>query len=193
MEMKKIELIMDVIQIIISVIAFIFAVYIPIRIMKFQRYTNLSAIYMSFDFAHSFQSVIEFFYKDCECNVDKIPEEYYQRYYSDIEKLKAGKIDKEDVLHYQRRMRVDYFYELESCRTSSKRLNKMVKKDWTTAEAYVSRILICMNKAVDDNPDIMMDISSIKYQYVPKVKGVSEYLNRLYNELKTEKKWMQVR
>ena len=50
-----------------------------------------------------------------------------------------------------------------------------------------------MNKAVDDNPDIMMDISSIKYQYVPKVKGVSEYLNRLYNELKTEKKWMQVR
>ena len=50
-----------------------------------------------------------------------------------------------------------------------------------------------MNKAVDDNPDIMMDISNIKHQHVPNVKGISEYLNRLYNELKNEKKWMQIK
>lgn len=35
--------------------------------------------------------------------------------------------------------------------------------------------------------------SNIKHQHVPKVKGISEYLNRLYNELKNEKKWMQIR
>ena len=161
--------------------------------MNFQRYTNLSSTYMGFDFAHAIQSVIEFFYKDCECDVDRIPEEYNKRFYSDFEKLKARKIEKEDVLHYQRRMLTDYFYELESCRESSFRLSKMIKKDWTTSEAYVCRILVCMNKAVGDNPDIMMDISCVKNQRIPKVKGISEYLNRLYNELKNEKKWMQVR
>ena len=161
--------------------------------MNFQRYTNLSSTYMGFDFSHALQSVIEFFYKDCECDVEKIPEEYSKRFYSDFERLKLRKIDREDVLHYQRRMLTDYFYELESCRASSKRLRKMIKMDWTTSEACVSRILICMNKAVDENPDIMMDISSIKHQHVPKVKGISEYLDRLYNALKDEKKWMQVR
>ena len=193
MGMKKMELIMSVLQVVLAMIAIICAIYIPIRIMNFQRYTNLSTTYMGFDFAHAIQSVIEFFYKDCECDVDRIPEEYNKRFCSDFEKLKAKKIEKEDVLHYQRRMLTDYFYELESCRASSFRLSKMIKKDWTTSEAYVSRILICMNKAVDDNPDIMMDISNIKHQHVPKVNGISEYLNRLYNELKNEKKWMQIR
>lgn len=191
--MNKMKLIMDITQIVISVIAIIFAIWIPIRVMNYQRYTNLSATYMSFDFAHAFQSVINFFYSDCECDVDKIPEEYNKRFYSDFQKLKAGEIHKDDVLHYQRRMLTDYFYELESCRASSKTLCKMIKKDWTTAEAYVSKILICMNKAVIDNPDIMMDISPIKHQHIPKVKGISEYLDRLYSELKKGKKWMRIR
>ena len=193
MVIVEMNLIMNIIQIVVSVIAIIFAIYIPIQIMQFQRYTNLASTYMSFDFAHAFQSVIEFYFKDCDCDVDKIPEEYNKRFYSDFEKLKSGKIDKEDVLHYQRRMLCDFFYELESCRASSMRLKKMIKKDWTISEAYVCRILIFMNKAVGDNPDIMMDISCVKNQHIPKVKGISEYLNRLYDELKNEKKWMQVR
>lgn len=183
----------ELITIPLSIATLVCTIIIPIRIMNFQRYTNLSSTYMGFDFSHALQSVIEFFYKDCECDVEKIPEEYSKRFYSDFERLKSRKIDREDVLHYQRRMLTDYFYELESCRASSKRLRKMIKMDWTTGEAYVSRILICMNKAVDENPDIMMDISSIKHQHVPKVKGISEYLDRLYNALKDEKKWMQVR
>ena len=183
----------DIISLFIALITLIMTIRIPIWIMQFQRYTNLASTYMSFDFAHAIQSVIEFFYKDCECDVDRIPEEYNKRFYSDFEKLKARKIEKEDVLHYQRRMLCDFFYELESCRASSLRLNKMIKKDWTISEAYVCRILVCMNKAVGDNPDIMMDISCVKNQRIPKVKGISEYLNRLYNELKNEKKWMQVR
>ena len=130
-EMSKTELILNIVQIVISVVAIIFAIYIPIRIMNFQRYTNLSTTYMGFDFAHAIQSVIEFFYKDCECDVDRIPEEYNKRFYSDFEKLKARKIEKEDVLHYQRRMLTDYFYELESCRKSSFRVSKMIKKERT--------------------------------------------------------------
>ena len=187
------EFVKDYLPVVISIFSFVVAIFIPIRIMHYQRYTNLSEIYMSFDFAHAFQSVITFFYKDCKCDVDKIPEEYNKRFHSDLESLKTRKINKEDVLHYQRRLLVEYFYELDSCRASSRRLRKMIKKDWTTAEAYVSRILICMNKVVGENPNIMMDISSIKHQHIPKVKGISEYLDRLYNELKDGKKWMQIR
>lgn len=177
----------------ISLAALIAAIVIPVRIMNYQRYTNLTAMYMSFDVAHAFQSVIEFFYSECDCDVDNISEKYNERFYEDFRKLKNGKIEKANVLHYQRRLLADYFYELESCRASSWRLSRIIHKDWTTSEAYVSRILIGMNKAVEDNPDIMMDISPIKHQHIPKVKGISEYLNRLYDELKDEKKWMQVR
>ena len=178
---------------VLSLIAVILAIYIPISIMNYQQYTNLWNVYMSFDFAHAFQSVIQFFYEDCERDVERIPDEYYKRYLSDIENLKNGKIQKEDVLHYQRRMLTDYFYELECCRVSSPRLKKIIQQDWTQSEAYVCRILICMNKAVDDNHEIMMDISSIKHQHIPKTKGISEYLARLYNELKDEGRWMDVR
>ena len=89
MVMKKMELIMSVLQVVLAMIAIICAIYIPIRIMNFQRYTNLSTTYMGFDFAHAIQSVIEFFYKDCECDVDRIPEEYNKRFYSEIVKKSA--------------------------------------------------------------------------------------------------------
>lgn len=183
----------EVIGLIISVITLVFTVLIPIRIMKFQRYINLSSLYMGYDFAHAFQSVIDFYYYDCECDVKRIPEKYYKRYKEDFDNLKDHKIEKEYVLHYQRRLLTDYFYELESCRSSDTILRKMIKKDWTQSEAYVLRILICMNKAVDENPEIMKDISQIKNQRIPKVKGVSEYLFRLSKELRNSKPWMEVR
>ena len=181
----------DIVPIIIALVTLIMTIKIPIWIMQFQRYTNLASTYMSFDFAHAFQSVIEFFYKDCDCDVERIPEEYAKRYHSDFQKLKDKKIEREDVLHYQRRLLNDYFYELEVCRTSSRRLGKMIKKDWTTSEANVTKILICMNKVVSEH--YMMDISAVKYQHIPKVKGISEYLSRFYKALKDGKPWMQVR
>ena len=100
------------------------------------------------------------------------------------------KIKIEDMLHYQRRLLSVYFYELECCRVSSRKLRKMTKKDWTTSESYVLKILICMNKVVDEQ--IKKDISEIKHQRIPKVKGISEYLCRLSTELKDGKSWMQL-
>ncbi len=174
----------------IALAALIVTFFIPIRIMKYQNYASLCSDYKSIEFAHAFQSVIEFFYKDCNCHVEEIPAKYYDRYQSDFARLKTGNINKEDVRHYQRRLLNDYFYELECCRESSYHLRRKITKDWTTSEAYVIKILICMNKAVDDNSNIMMDISAIKHQHAPKVKGISEYLERLYNLLKNEKSWM---
>ena len=66
----------------------------------------------------------------------------------------------------------------------------MIKKDWTTSESYVLAILICMNNVVDDL--IKKDVSRIKHQRIPRVKGISEYLYRLSKELKCSKNWMQI-
>lgn len=191
MVMKKMELILNMVQIVISVVAIIFAIYIPIQIMKFQRYTSLSSTYMSLEFAHAFQSVIDFFYKECECDVEKIAEKYKERFNEDFnDKRKEFDINK--TLHYQRRLLNDYFLELEMCRESSWYLRKIISKDWTTSEAYVCKILVYMNKAVDEDLEMFMDISSIKYERMPKVKGLSEYLTRFYNALRKESRNMQL-
>lgn len=180
----------DVITISLSIATLICTIIIPVRIMKFQQYSNLNTVYMNHEFGYAFQNVIEFFHDDCGCDVDRIPEEYMKRYHSDFKKLRNKDIEEKDVLHYQRRLLGVYFYELECCRESSWKLRKMIKKDWTTSESYVLKILICMNKVVDDY--IKKDISEIKHQHIPKAKGISEYLDRLSKELKDGKPWMQI-
>lgn len=78
------------------------------------------------------------------------------------------------------------------CRESSWILRKKIKRDWTNSEAYVCKILVYMNKAVDEDSEMFMDISSIKYERMPKVKGLSEYLIRFYNALRKESRNMQL-
>lgn len=184
------QMIIGIVQIILAIATFVVTIFIPVMVMRFQQYSNLSSMYMGSEFGYAFQSVIEFFYNDCDCDVEKIPVEYMKRYHSDFEKLKRNEINKEDVLHYQRRLLSVYFYELECCRSLSPRLRKIIKKDWTTSESYVLKILICMNKVVDEQ--IKKDISEIKHQHIPRVKGISEYLIRLSKELKDGKPWMQL-
>ena len=181
---------LDIISVIIAFITLIVTISIPWQIMKFQRYTNLTAMYMNSEYGYAFQQVIEFFHDACGCDVERIPEEYIKRYNSDFEKLKNNKITSEDVLHFQRRQLSIYFYELECCRASDWRLRRMVKKDWTVSESYVLRILICMNQVVEEK--IKKDISPVKHQHIPRVKGLNEYLVRLIKELKDAKPWMQM-
>lgn len=184
------DFIKDILPVLISFITLVITIYIPIRVMQYQRYTNLASIYMDSKFGYAVQSVIAFFYDNCNCDIERIPEEYIKRYNSDFEKLRNHEIETENMLHYQRRLLSVYFYELECCRASSLKLRKMIKKDWTTSESYVLAILICMNNVVDDL--IKKDVSRIKHQRIPRVKGISEYLYRLSKELKCSKNWMQI-
>lgn len=184
----------DWISVSIAVITLVVTIFIPIQVMKFQRYTSLMSTYMTLDFAHAYQSVINFFYEDCECNVERIAENYRNRYISDFSQLKKSKIEKENILHYQRRLLNDYFLELEICRESSWVLKQRIRKDWTTSEAWVVKILIYMNKAIDSDEENLLfkDISCIKHDKMPKTKGMSKYLENFYNALKLESRNMQL-
>ena len=143
--------------------------------------------YMSFEFAHAFQSVINFFYDDCGCDVDQISKKYKERYLSDFN----GDKDINNILHYQRRYLNDYFLELEMCRESSWILRRRIRKDWTTSEAWVVKILIYMDKTVDSDPELFKDISCIRHKKMPRVKGLSKYLEKFYEALRKESRWMQ--
>ena len=48
----------ELITIPLSIATLVCTIIIPIRIMNFQRYTNLTSTYMGFDFSHALQSVI---------------------------------------------------------------------------------------------------------------------------------------
>lgn len=82
----------DVITISLSIATLICTIIIPVRIMKFQQYSNLNTVYMNHEFGYAFQNVIEFFHDDCGCDVDRIPEEYMKRYHSDFKKLRNVRV-----------------------------------------------------------------------------------------------------
>lgn len=175
----------------VSIATLIVTVYIPTQIMKFQRYTNLIATYMSLDFAHALQSVIAFFCEDCGHDVERIPAVYRMRFDHDMNP--ANNVAIEDRLHYQRRFLNNYFLELEMCRQSSMVLRRVLRKDWTANEADIVKILIYMNEAVKNDPDMFKDLSDIEYERMPKVKGMGEYLANFYNVMRKERRWMQKR
>lgn len=189
------EIIVQIITLVVSAITLFVTIIIPNRVMKNQRYTGLMSTYMSLEFAHAFQGVIEFFYDDCNCDVDQISLVYKKRYNKDRKNLKGNGTNKiciQDVLHYQRRLLNNYFYELEMCRKSSFFLRRKIHKEWTTNEAWVVKILIYMNRTVDSDPELFKDISSIKHEVMPKTRGLSKHLENFYNALKSESRYMQV-
>lgn len=168
------------------------AIWIPTRIMKIQRFTNLLSLYMSHDFAQAYQGVINFYHDDCKCDAKKIAEKYYERYKKDFENNVNGKEKSPaSILHYQRRYLNNYFYELEQCRRTSPFLRKEIREQFTRSEAYVAKILIYMNKASDENPEIYKDISEIKHTRMPRTKGMNIYLERIFSYLKDQDRWIK--
>lgn len=178
---------LDIISLIVSFSALVVAIRIPVKIMEYQRFLNMYTSYMSYDYAEAFQGVINFYYDDCGCDVERIPDEYYRRYKEDFS---PGEKDASKILHYQRRYLNDYFYEIEKCRELNSKLRKEIKDFFTRNDAFVAKILIYMNKAVDENPQIYKDITPIKRSRMPKTKGLNCYLERLYEDLKSEGRWI---
>ena len=179
----------DCLSLFLSLVTLIVTVNIPLRVMKFQRYTNLVARYMDFDICNALVGVVDFFHDTCGGDVSRIPEEYKKRYKRDLEMRHST--DMSDMLHYQRRVLSAVFCELEMCRESSWAIRRRIQKDWTSSEAWIIKILIYMNAAVEADPELYKDIRGIRHAHLPHVKGQSAYLAQLYDGLKTADRWMQ--
>ena len=93
---------LGIIQTILSVFSLVVAWYIPIRIMRNQRYENLLQEYTGNDYAEALQGVIDFYVETCKSNIDLIPIEY-NKLYSQKKESKNLEEDKFSKLHNQRR------------------------------------------------------------------------------------------
>ena len=183
----------DIIQTILSALSLVVAWYIPIRIMRNQRYENLLQEYTGNDYAEALQGVIDFYVETCKSNIDLIPIEYNKLYTQKKESVsKESKNLEEDKflkLHNQRRLLSYFFWQLNSCAKDSPSLKRKIKKEFTVNEAYICKILICMNKVLEDNPKIFKDISSIKYEKISGIRGINKSLFDFHNLLKNQNRW----
>ena len=169
-------------QTILSALSLVVAWYIPIRIMRNQHYESLLQEYMSNNYGDAIQGVINFYVETCKSKVELIPLEY--------NKLFEQK-DKFSKLHNQRRLLNNFFWQLNSCAKSSFSLKRKIQKEFTKSEAYICKILIYLNNAVDENQKIFKDISNIKYENMPQTKGINKSLKNIFVLLKNENRWIE--
>ncbi len=187
--------VLAIVQIIISVVACCLAVYIPEKIKWEQRYSQLLSDYRGYDVAAAVQGLVQFFVKDCKCDVGNIAKEYERHFDKEVENPKEDvRIDNDKNLHYQRRLLNAYFYELNEC--AKRRFligKKRVGRDFTKNEASVIKILYFMNVAAADSEMIFKDISTDeRIPKFPRLSGMTKSIVQVYEILRNSKKYMDV-
>lgn len=206
----------DIIQIALSVIACVFAWFIPKRIMWEQTYSSLMSDYRSYDFGIAVQGIVEFFAVDCHYNVKNIKEAYERRFVRDIygldldsdlngkfsleivrERLKERNLAEicakspELCLHYQRRLLAQFYYQLDLCAHSPFIGKRRVRRDFTSREANIVRLLYLIGRAGDESDILFKDISCDE-RVSRSARGLNRYLADIYRVLKSSKPYMVV-
>lgn len=187
-----------IIQTVFSVLSFFIAVFIPVWIMHNQRYENLLQNYLSADFVAAIKGVVDFFKDDCNSDVNQITDAYKKRFEDDFKKSNKESDDKSEctketsqILHFQRSMLNNFFWGLSSCAKRNPFLRYKIKNEFTRNEAYICKILIHMNFEVDSNPEFFTNVSDIKYEPMPKTKGINNSLKNIYKILKNQNRWIK--
>lgn len=187
-----------IIQTVSSAIGIVVAIFIPVWIMHNQRYENLLQNYLSADFVVAIKGVVDFFKNDCNSDVNQIATAYKKRFEKDFKKSNKESNDKSEctkeasqILHFQRSILNNFFWGLNSCAKSSLFLRHKIKNEFTRNEAYICKILIYMNTFADSNPEIFKDVSDIKYEPMPKTKGMNNSLKNVYEILKNQNRWIK--
>ena len=206
------EQMIGIIQIALSVIACVFAWFIPKRIMWEQTYSSLMSDYRSYDFGIAVQGIVEFFAVDCNYDVKNIKKEYERRFVRDVYDLDSDlnstfsletvrkelktrnppKICEKSpdlCLHYQRRLLAQFYYQLDLCARSPFIGKRRVCRDFTSREADTARLLYLMGMAVDESGVLFKDISCD--ERMPRnARGLNGYLADIYHLLKASKPYM---
>lgn len=179
----------DIIQIVLAAVTCVLAWFIPKRIMWEQTYSTLISDYRSYDFGIAVQGIVEFFTNDCKSDVKNIRREYERRFNEDIKEINER--SPELCLHYQRRLLVQFYCQLDLCARSPFIGEKRVRRDFTKSEANLVQILFLMDKAVDESGVLKKDISCD--ERIPRnAKGINRYLRDIYQVLKMSKPYMEM-
>ena len=105
----EISIMLSLLSLIVAVLTLIATIWIPNKIKWEQTYSSLIESYKSLDYAIAYQGIVEFFVTECKNDVENIPHFYLQHFKDEITS-KKGKIDKDNCLHFQRRMLAQFFW-----------------------------------------------------------------------------------
>ena len=211
MKTISVEQMTGIIQCFLSILACILAWIIPEKIKWEQKYNSLCDVYRSTEYGAAIQAIVDFFVFDCSKDVSKIHSEYRKRFIHDFYTnlkddtqevsledcrkvyLKKDVTDNSKILHYQRRLLVQFFYEIDLCANSIFIGKRRIGKDYTSKEADILKILFFIDEAIKDDPVLMKGISSFESIPPPEhVKGINKGISRLYHLLKKSKREMEV-
>lgn len=183
-----------------------------------QTYASLSTDYRSCEFGVAIQGIIDFFIDDCKSDPKKVKKEYQRRFICDeysvernlpadevINQYKEKNADlkkKENItpelcLHFQRRMLAQFFYQLALCARTPYIGKNRICRDFTKGEAHIVRILILMDKAIEEDRAegdriLWQDIGCVyRVRNYENEKGINQYLSEIYSVLKNSKIYME--
>ncbi len=171
----------DVLTLIVAVVTLFFAIRIPRKIQWEQFYQQLLSDYRSHDFGVAIMEIGMFFNKKCSNDVSRIQKEYVARYNQDFCVNKKD-TSKEHILHYQRRLLTQFYYQLDLCARSSYIGKKRIQRDFTSKESDLLKILFYMNEAALSQ-NVFIDIKTPDRIGRAK-KGMSYYIKDIYSILK---------
>lgn len=178
-----------IIQAILAFVSCVIAWFIPKRIMWEQSYSSLLSDYRSYDFGVAVQGIVEFFAIDCKSDVKNIKREYERRFKEDIKEIREK--SPELCLHYQRRLLAQFYYQLDLCARSPFIGKRRVRRDFTSREADIVRLLYLIGMSVNDSGVLFKDISCD--ERVPRsARGLNGSLADIYRVLKESKPYMEV-
>ena len=80
---------------------------------------------------------------------------------------------------------------MDICARHSRSLRKLIQKEYTEREANLIKILMYMDKALDNDSDMFMNIKSISNEHFGRAKGINAYLSHLASLLKDTGKQMK--
>lgn len=184
---------LDIISLLVSLAALIATIWIPTKIKWEQRYSSLLDSYRSMDFAIAYQGIVEFFANDCHSDMEQVKSAYKKRFIEEITN-KKGDINKDNCLHFQRRLLGQFFWQMNECAESWTIGKKRILRDFTSSDANLIKILIYMGDAVDGDDVLYKDISSPERIKNPRyLKGQNKALAKIYFIMKHSKRFMDIK
>lgn len=181
----------QLIQIIISLLTLGFTIWIPIKVSWEQQYSSLLDEYRGFDYAIAYQGIVQFFANECGGDMERVKEVYKNRFLDELENRKPEEIKKEQCLHFQRRLLAQFFWQLNECTNHHVITKKRIARDFSNAEANLVKILIYMGEAIDNDEIMYKDISSAATAKRPDhLRGQNKGLSEMYQILKQSKRYI---
>ena len=183
------EIVVQIIQIVLSGLTLIFTILIPFIIKWEQLYSSLLDEFRGFDYAIAYQGVVQFFVNECNSDMDQVKEAYKTRFLNEIETEDPENIKKENCLHFQRRLLAQFFWQLNKCAKCPLIRKSRIAKDFSKSEAKLLKILIYMGQGIEEDEMLYKDISSSAIlKNANNLKGQNKSLREIYDVLKKSKR-----